>query len=257
MNLNKLTMALEQESIIFNAAKNVMFGIELVFIDYMNYFNTIDKVLLDNIHSFELEIFTNKKAYVNKIKEDSHQYQDELLYLEQNIAGNYCELAITYPNYFRSFFLTQLYAFIENELKILCKYDMGLNRRNDLKKIFNDKRSELEKLRNYLFEVCRLDENLFKDDFEFLERARKVRNKIIHTNGSVRAKDKEFQYFRDISDNSEIIQLEKKQNGDYLILLKNSELIESLSKAGERIFINLLMTPDVDFCRLKNKDKLI
>ena len=107
-------------------------------------------------------------------------------------------------------------------------------------------------MRNYLFEDCRINENPFKDDFECLERVRRVRNKIIHANGSGRAKGKDFEYFRDISENSELINLEKKQNGQYQILLKNSELIECLSKVGERIFINLLMNPDVDFCRLKD-----
>lgn len=133
-----------------------------------------------------------------------------------------------------------MYAFIETELKALCDIYAEQNLLVLFSKSPKNKEGELKKIESFLVNTCKVDEQLVRSDLIILDRARRIRNKIVHTNGIINNKEKEFNYFEIISQNSELLKLKKKGFGYYEIVMENEEMIEKLLTAGESLFKNLM-----------------
>lgn len=227
------------ESKILRSLEKNPFGIELVFIDYINYFNSIEEALLDKKQSFEIDVYINRDAREKAIQNNDYA-KEALQFMGQQISEQFMFLSVTYPNYFRSFFLTQLYAFIENELKVICEQHSIINDILWMPKSPKNRESELQRIKNYLLNSFNINENRITEEFEILERVRRIRNVIIHSNGILLKGQKELDYFLDMSNKTKLIKMIQSSSDSYQIVLENREMIVTLAKAGENLFAKLL-----------------
>lgn len=226
---------------IFLSKPDSLFPVKEVFIDLSNYYTTQIAFLSDESIAFYANAVINDEYYKKDIKDrlaltgDEELFKVEFLNYERNKEERFLELSKIYPNYFRCFFITQIYGFIESELKLLCfEYATNHGVALDHKQLFN-----FSQIQERLEKHCPEIKNKISDELRFIDKVRLVRNDIVHSSGIIDANRKEklekiLEYdqglflFEDIGDD------------EFQISITNDKLIHELLNTGERLFIKIL-----------------
>src|SRR5438552_9646115 len=107
-------------------AKDKLFGVELVLVDYRNYQNLMEDHLTKTVKHFEEK--HNESSLAQEAKRAGEHQSDYWSFLLDQYCDEHLNLSVQYPHNFRASFLTQLFSFIEYELLAICKHHHSLNK---------------------------------------------------------------------------------------------------------------------------------
>lgn len=226
---------------IFLRKSDSLFPVEEVFTDHKNYYKTLLTLLIDESISFYANSIINDEFFKQKIKDKLSQAEDkeliglEIQNYEKNKAERFTEFSIHYPHYFRCYFLSQTYSFIDNELRLLC-----LEHATNHGIVLNHKMlSAYPKIQQYINYQWPDMKNKISAELIFLDMIRHIRNEIIHSSGIVDLSRKEnieemWEFDHDFFHFEEIGEEE------FQISITNDALIMKLISIGESLFKKLL-----------------
>lgn len=224
----------ESKSTILNYSESQLFGIELVFLDFKNYQNTIEKFL-------ELEKQNLEKSYQKKISELNENNTDSWNRMVENFSERYNEIARIFPHNFRASFLIQIISFIEHELKEICEqYEFS----NKTKYSVNDLNgnNDIEKAKKYLTKSCNVNFEKLNPEWQFILMVKRIRNKLVHHQGFVKKVEKDWELFNEFNRKKEFLEFVPK--GEFVesprIIIRSRLLIDELLKNTKRFFKKLL-----------------
>jgi len=156
-----------------------LFGIELAFIEFRNYYELIETSLAAEADK-RISLFNEKyDELVNSVEEEGYA-----AHLDQQFAEQVTELSYYFPHSFRSSFLIQLFSFIEYELKEICNHHHH-TRQTDIPLGELKGSSDLDKAKTYLTKVCKVDLNTLQPEWNYLLDMRRVRNLMVHHSGVI------------------------------------------------------------------------
>lgn len=234
--------------------KNWLFPFEFILEDLKTYYKTIIQTLENAAKEFEND-FSNKVKELEKAAEkEANKPENKGLvefksgYFEcgfNNLYGEYINRTTKFPNYFRSFFLTQMCSFIESEIKYICKY------LHDNKKPTSDFKdtitkygslSNTERYLKYLEEYAGLDLSTLKDEISFLKTAVIIRNIIVHDSNIIKTKSKnKWNVIKRFEEESHHIKLETtSEENAYEIIICNDDLILKTIDISMHIFNKII-----------------
>jgi len=201
-------------------------------------------LLINESISLQTESYINDKFYIDKIKESSpnrdiNLIQQELLHYENNKIGRFLEIASYYPNNFRSFFLTQIYGFIESELSLICKE----HAQKQVKDFRIENKSILKNLEKYIKYYWSNFDIKITEEFKFFDRVRLIRNYIVHSSGIVSANEK-ARIEQIWKTGQDLFEFKEIGEGEFQIYITGDKLILDFLNSGESLFKKIV---DVNF----------
>ena len=221
-----------------------MFGVELVFVDYRNYQNLMEDHLAKNIKYFEEK--HNENSLAQEAKKAGEHQSEYLSHLLDMYFDEHLNLSIQYPHNFRASFLTQIFSFIEYELRAICKHHHSLNK-TDFSVSDLQGASDMDKAKKYLSRAAKIEFDALNPEWSAINTVRKLRNKIVHHQGIVTTADPdwtELDMFIGHNNFIELIEVTTDNKLDtikyYNIIIKNKSLNDKLIKDTENFFIKLL-----------------
>ena len=122
-------------------------------------------------HIFDSMEVENERGYTYIPEE----YSDAVDSLSEEMN----EIAVTFTNNFRGFFLVQIISFVETELKKICT-DHNRFLYTDETYLDIKKDNDLEKCKIYLTKVANVNFNALNTEWQFIIAVSKVRKKIVH-----------------------------------------------------------------------------
>lgn len=198
----------------------------------------------------QFDIEANELAN-NQPDADKHEFK---FAYKQHLLDTYIDDIINfdvhYPQYFRRFFLTQLYSFIESEMKFICEFinenkkylpNMKyLSSRQKNAKV--EKNSFFDSYFNYLSEFENISRIDFVEELEHLDKMRAVRNCITHNMSIISKQNPNFVDIEKLSHKDTGIRLAALENSadEYEIQLVDDTIIEATIKTATSFFNKLL-----------------
>lgn len=220
---------------IFYSKDDILYPVEDVFNDHKIYYEKIMELLVNESILLQTDIQLNDQLSIDDIKtrtanKDINLIQEELLQYENNKIGRVLEIASYYPNNFRSFFLVQIYGFIERELILIC--DEHAEKQGIVR---NENKPLLKSTELYIkFHWSNFDIKL-TEQFRFLDFIRLIRNKIVHTSGIIKAIDK-ARIEKSWKNGKELIEYKEIGEDEFQICIYRDKLIHELLNRGESLF---------------------
>jgi|GEM_PF-4576405 len=242
---------------------------------------------LDKYHKIVEEFFGDKSRFVSAqidfagISEDGEDITPGPDFIV-DLAAEYREFKIEFPNHFRSSFLDQMCSFIESKLQRLCitHYEFANPHYNseEMALEFLDSNNDIGGYIEYLNKKAKISFTKIETDWQFISIAYKVRNVFTHHSGIQRKIEKkqeekkklkgENRYYIAVDDfvtrNENLIKKhyfieyrEKSKtitdNRAYLMLLENElnqKLIDTIKS-----FLKNLLTDNLQLGNLPVKDR--
>lgn len=139
------------------------------------------------------------------------------------------QLDQSYPQYFRQFFLTQLFSFVETELKFICE---TLNSKKMYLKSIKEVRSKyegsyFEKYLYYLVDFEKIDKNKFDVELDFFNFLRLYRNMVVHNFAIVSSETQGYDELKVFAENNIGVELKKLEVDDeYKIVINDDVFIK-------------------------------
>jgi len=224
----------ETQSTILNYSEFHLFGIELAFVEFKNYQNTIENFL-------ELEKQSLEKSYRDKISELNENDNKSWNRIAENYSEKYSDISRIFPHNFRASFLIQIISFIEHELKEICEqYEFS----NKTKYSINDLKgnNDIEKAKQYLTKSCNVNFDKLNPEWQFILMVKRIRNKLVHHQGFVKKTERDWKLFNDFNGKKEFYEFSPK--GEFVespkLVIRNRLLNDELLKNTERFFKKLL-----------------
>lgn len=233
---------------------NNIFGIDMIFQDLSNYYRSMIHLLSQKTEEFNSKS-PNKLKDIEKhveevanepnnldVEDFKHTYSNFLF--DRHMEMQF-ELSYIFPQYFRTFFLVQLYNYTESELKAICDYLFS-------KKIINVSFSTFRKSTNssylisyleYLSEYAGLEISIIENENIILERARTIRNQVLHNSGIIKEdnEDEKWKLIDIMAQHSKQIELRQLSSEDeYEIIIPNDLLITDVLESSKNLFKKLL-----------------
>ncbi|WP_370425264.1 hypothetical protein [Tenacibaculum dicentrarchi] len=151
------------------------------------------------------------------------------------------DIATLFPHNFRASFLVQIITFIEHELKLICEhYEFEKQTKysiNDLKGT-----NDIEKAKQFLEKSCNVNFRNLDKEWQFILKIKRIRNKLIHSQGFVKKTEKDWKVFNDF--NNKLKYFDFSPKGELVeepkLIIKNRLLIDDLLKVTEDFFNKLL-----------------
>ncbi|WP_316805322.1 hypothetical protein [Pedobacter nototheniae] len=229
------------KSTLLNYSKVYLFGIEIAFQELLDYYKIIEQGLVSEKNTRFKNFSKNYKDAVSNVNEQGYES-----YLQSELASEYMKLDYYFPHNFRASFLIQIFSFIEYELKQICNHhhhllatDISIS---DLKGS-----SDLDKANLYLKKVCKINFNNLQPEWNYLNSVRKIRNRLVHHQGTITFDDPDRKTILSFIKSSEDIsikeeKLEKKDfdKKDITIMITGKEFNEKFLDNAEIFFKNLL-----------------
>lgn len=238
-------------------SKEKLYGIDFIFCDFERYYKSIIEILNKKLDVFksnskntlrDIDSFIQKEADkpVNKDIEDYKIAYTDYLYSGHFELFN--EIAVTFPNNFRNFFLTQIYNFTESELKNICLY--LYEKRNILIPFssFSDGlekslkiKSPFERYLMYLTEYAGLKRAAIQQEYIDVNMIRFIRNFIVHDTGIARLTNNNRSLILSLEKDFKLIQLLPLESvNEYEIIIPNDLLINKAIQSSKKLFKKLL-----------------
>ncbi len=223
---------MDTESKLLNNIDIHLFGIEITFAEFNDYQKLLEGFLEKEKANFE-KLF---KDIQHKLETETQSIEDpayQANVLETGIERHF-EISVLYPHNFRASFLTQIFAFIEFELKKICDYHHKLNNTdysiNDLKG-----NSEIEKAKVYLTKSCKIHFDKLEPEWGLINKIKLIRNKLVHHQGIIEKSDKDWKPIV-----SYIKEFDLGMLKDNVFIINNREFNERFLKISESFFKKLL-----------------
>ena len=173
------------KSKILNLNKVRLFGVEMVFLDFHNYYEVIEDSMAAKFQERSL-------SYVEFLKQGTEKVldRDYSNYLDQQHCEGLSEMGYNFPNIFRASFFVQVISFIEFELKELCMFHEEQNKSlikfSDLKGA-----DEFEKIKKYLKGSGNIDFSLLDPEWGHIKKMKILRNRFVHHYGTIDKEDRD------------------------------------------------------------------
>ncbi len=122
------------------------------------------------------------------------------------------EISVSYPHNFRASFLTQVYSGLESELRKICDH---YHRKKKTPKTAEEMnaRNDIAKYAKFLRSQAHVDFTKLKDDWNYIDLIRKIRNRIIHHQGKINGGHPDWSSIKKlISDNPDMIEFKEDLN---------------------------------------------
>lgn len=218
-----------------------LFGIQLVFAEFHDYYNIIEQGLANEAGVLFKKFEKNRTDLNESTAEVGYAN-----YLDTQLAETYMSYNHYFPHYFRASFLIQLFSFIEYELKEICNHHHHLNATyiglSDLKG-----QSDLDKAKIYLSKVCNVDFNDLKPEWDYINLIRKLRNKLVHHNGIIGVDDNDRTLLLSFIKKENSIGFKETPNrmrksvfeGELSIIITSKDLNQKVIDIAETFFIKL------------------
>lgn len=181
----------------------------------------------------------------DKIQEaESKTFKIDDWYDEYYVVSN------TFPYNFRASFFVQIIALIEFELKQICNHHHRICKTDVSIRDFRGN-SEIEKAKDYLTKICKVDFNNLNPEWQFLQNAKELRNILIHHQGELvldgsRKANKIIKFIRNKSYMDFQPNESFEHNGETLfsndgtVIIDKNEANEELLQISEGFFSKLL-----------------
>jgi hypothetical protein len=238
---------------LINKTKSELFGIDIVFEEFTRYLTLMNDFLTQQALQFEKELPKYRKEIdeisMREANKDNPDIQRQYWgFLDSQLCERQIELTITFQNNFRGFFLTQVYSFVETELRKICEYHHTIkNNECSLDDIKSD--GDLEKIKKYLkFILGATEYDCFvKNDLQMIDDMRRVRKTIVHHQGLINDKSPNWGLIRKLAKRNLITldNLNYKKN-EYLILFNGNIMIMEFIETSKNLFNTLLEDNIID-----------
>jgi hypothetical protein len=237
----------KHKSKLLNYSAIHLFGIELAFIEFRNYYQMIENSLASEADK-RISHFNEKfEDMVAGVKEEGYA-----AYLDQQFAEQVTQLSYYFPHAFRSSFLIQVFSFIEFELKEICNHHHD-NQKTAISLADVKGNSDLDKAKLYLTKICRVDINDLKPEWDYLLEVRKLRNTLVHHNGVLAPDHHDRKQLIPFINQNAGIEFKEQVTArkpdltreDLTIMITGMELNEKLLTIAEQFFKKLLETGPV------------
>lgn len=156
------------------------------FRDYLN--------LMESLFSQEKEK-AQQSFNINSLEEEAksagEDHRDYSHFLMSEKHREISLISYDFPNGFRASFLTQLFSFLEFELRNVCDYHS--NKHSHYFSISDLKGgSDIEKAKLYLKKAAKVDFDKLNPEWEFIKNIAIIRNLIIHHQGLISNQHQDF-----------------------------------------------------------------
>jgi hypothetical protein len=235
------------KSKLLNYSELHLFGIEMAFIEFRNYYQIIESSLATEAGKKISHFNIKYNELVASAIEEGYA-----AHLDQQFAEQVTQLSYYFPHAFRSSFLIQVFSFIEFELKEICNHHHNTNHTDislgDLKGS-----SDLDKAKIYLTKVCKVNLNNLQPEWTYLLEVRRVRNALVHHAGIVVSDHPDRKQLVPFIDKEAGIEFKEKvtdrkpdlSKEDLTIMVTGQAFIERLLSMSEELFKKLLETGPV------------
>lgn len=208
------------------------FVVTIALKEYRNYQKFFEDFLQEEKESLEK---TYDKYISEELYDNSNYSEFAELYFKKHE-----QIADSFPNSFRASFLIQIVSFIETTLIEICEHYELTNSTNysvhDLKGS-----SDIEKAKTYLIKTCRANFNSFNPEWQFILLAKKVRNSLIHNQGSIKTGEKDWKLINDFNKgNGYFSFFPNYETEQKRIILRNKNFSDKLINSTEIFFKKLL-----------------
>jgi hypothetical protein len=225
-------------------SENELFGLELIFVDFKNYYNLIESHITKVNKEYQAKY--NNQANYKEAKKFGKFSNEYLLFLYEQYINELNNLTVQYPHNLRASFLIHIISFIEYELREICDYHHGKNntdfRLTDLKGS-----SDMEKAKKYLSKAAKIDFSKLNPEWDAINTIRKIRNKIVHHNGTIKVTDADWNELEMFCKHTQLINLieeagsnNSQEKSNFNIIIPNRELNYKLIADTESFFIKLM-----------------
>lgn len=228
------------DSKLLSYSKLHLFGIELAFLELHGYYKVMED-FLDN-EKLRLETRFSEEDLLEEAKTNLEFPREYYNHLQNQYSERHWELSILYPHNFRASFLGQIISFIEFELKKICDFYQTLNNEifgiNDLKG-----GSDIENCKKYLQKVCNVDFEKLQPEWNFINNAKTIRNKVTHHQGIIDLKDNDLKKFvnshKGLSFKEDNLTVSKNEITHYTLIICRKDFCDELLTITELFFKKL------------------
>jgi hypothetical protein len=169
------------------------------------------------------------KEMAEKSDVDINGEKAYVMFLMNNYFAEINQLDQSYPKYFRRFFMTQLYSFVETELKFICETinSKKMHLKNMKEVSSRNGGSYFEKYLNYLIEYEKIDKNTFSIELDFFNDLRLYRNLVVHNFAIIASDNLDYKKIKSWIESNKGIELKQLLvDDDYEILINDDVFIK-------------------------------
>ncbi|MDR7131367.1 hypothetical protein J2X69_003728 [Algoriphagus sp. 4150] len=183
---------------------------------------------------------------INYLEEEAksagEDHRDYLNFLMSEKHREISLISYDFPNGFRASFLTQLFSFLEFELKNICYYhstknglDFSINHVNS--------GSEFDKIKTYLTKKAKIELNKLNSEWEFIKNIKLVRNLLIHHQGLISDQNQNFTKIRKFAENNSLTFTKYNQSENqitYILILPDRKILENTILVFKQFIFELI-----------------
>ncbi|GEM_PF-6959027 len=231
--------------------KGYLTTLKFYFVHYEQFLNFMEGYIQQTIDSFDKENPIDEKLAIEN--------PDYYYFLVDDISERWWQYSRDFPSEFRTTFLSQLYSGVDAHLNRICsKFHIVHLPPKDVKAM---KGSEWSQKAKYLTKFAAVDFSILKDEWDFLDHVRQIRNLIIHHHSSISSADRDWHSVKKfISHNPDLIifkdDIEEKDEHGVLLyksypnhrfefLIHSPKLNQLLLKKSQDFFKKLI--PQISF----------
>jgi hypothetical protein len=231
---------------------STLFPIEMIFAGMKSYYSAI------------MEQMEKKKKAMTYVQEDVFEMIDDEArrdaahetdlqcrrdlyfgyssFMTEQYCGEIINLGITYPQYFKRFFISQLYCFVETELKFICEYIQQQRNMQPENQKQEDSSVRIFEHIQYLLNINEIKKEVIEKELTVLENTRIVRNCIAHSLSVISEESKLFDQINDYAKMGKGLVLKKTKynNNTYEIIIDGETFIEEFIESATTILKKLL-----------------
>ena len=150
-------------------------------------------------------------------------------------------ISFNFPNSFRTALVIQLFSFVEFELKNICEYHAKVKNPNSS---YADSMHHwnILKSKNYLNKSANINIKNLNPEWNFIDNVRIIRNHLVHNQGSIFEKDKNFKRVSDFAKKNNLSLARHNENDEMssnIIVIPEKTMLENLIDNIEKFFRKL------------------
>lgn len=215
----------------FDSSEGIFFTLELE--AYKDFIDFNEKNIKKEIKKINKEFSNLQKKFEN----EPAKYNAAMDFLEQDYIDALQKLDNEYKQNLRRSQIILLYSFLEVKLRDGCNsYASFYNKEYTVGNLRGQ--NDLDKIKLFIKNSMHIKINELNPEWNFLDNLRKVRNKIVHHNGSIKKTDKDYRAISQFSENRFQLNADKRSENFVIELSDNKflkEIIENISKLYYKI----------------------